>query len=236
MKIIFDQNQCAFSGPAGALNIRDDDEVGRRFAMLVEGQCEGRTVTEAAHLFGMSRQRYYQLLHDYSAEGFWGLFPDTPGPKTNYRRTDEVVRLVIRNRFLDPDAPPEVIAQLLRQKGHAIAQRSVQRIIADFGLQKKLYALNPANPPQYVPTQRTPQPASPGPGRSPEPGAASAPIAGRQNLRQSGGHLVPGPGAFAAGHLGFAPALDRTIGRPGGAPPGPGSGQRSGDGPLLLSV
>ena len=74
--------------------------------MLALGECEAHTATEAARLFGLSRQRYYQLLDAYSAEGTWGLIPDTPGPKTNYRRTDEVVRLVIRNRFLDPDAPP----------------------------------------------------------------------------------------------------------------------------------
>lgn len=137
MKITFDQDQPAFRGPAGTLNIRPDDELCRRLAMLMEGQCEGHTVTEVADRFGLSRQRYYQLLAAYTAEGTQGLIPETPGPKSNYRRTDEVVRLVIRNRFLDPDASPEVIAQMLRQKGHAIAQRSVQRIIADYGLQKK---------------------------------------------------------------------------------------------------
>ena len=137
MNLTFDHDQWAFSGPAGTLNLRPDDEICRRLAMLALGECEAHTATEAARLFGLSRQRYYQLLDAYSAEGTWGLIPDTPGPKTNYRRTDEVVRLVIRNRFLDPDAPPEVIAQMLRQRGHAIAQRSVQRIIADYGLQKK---------------------------------------------------------------------------------------------------
>jgi hypothetical protein len=62
---------------------------------------------------------------------------------------------VIRCRFLDPDSSPEVIAQKIRQQSHAISQRSVERIIADYGLQKKLYALNPANPPQFVQAQRT---------------------------------------------------------------------------------
>jgi hypothetical protein len=105
--------------------------------MLIEGECEGRTAAEAARLFDFSRPRYYQLRSAYLTEGAWGLVPDTPGPKTDYRRTDEVVRLVIRNRFLDPATSPEVIAQKLRQHGHSIAERSVQRIIADYGLQKK---------------------------------------------------------------------------------------------------
>ena len=137
MNIIFDHHQWGFSGPAGTLNIRDDDELSRRLAMLIQGECEGLTAAAAERIFDFSRPRYYQLRAAYLNEGAWGLVPDTPGPKTNYRRTDEVVRLVIRNRFLDPETSPEVIAQKLRQQGHAIAQRSVQRIIADYGLQKK---------------------------------------------------------------------------------------------------
>ena len=59
------------------------------------------------------------------------------GPKTNYRQTAEVVRQVIRHRFLDGDASAEVIAQKLRQTGGTISNRSVERIIAEYGLQKK---------------------------------------------------------------------------------------------------
>ena len=59
------------------------------------------------------------------------------GPKTHYRRTAEVVRQVIRHRFLDPDASTEVIAQKLSQGGWEISIRSVQRVIEEFGLQKK---------------------------------------------------------------------------------------------------
>ena len=58
------------------------------------------------------------------------------GPKTNYRRTHEVVRQVIRHRFLDPDASADVIAQKLRQRGLTIGTRSVERVIQDLGLQK----------------------------------------------------------------------------------------------------
>jgi len=47
------------------------------------------------------------------------------------------VRLVIRCRFLDPESSPAVIAQKIRQQKLAISTRSVERIIADFGLQKK---------------------------------------------------------------------------------------------------
>ena len=78
-----------------------------------------------------------QILAAYLEQGAEGLLLQTPGPKTDYRRTGQVVRLVIRCRFLDPDSSPEVIAQKIRQQSHTISQRSVERIIADYGLQKK---------------------------------------------------------------------------------------------------
>ncbi len=39
------------------------------------------------------------------------LVNKTPGPKRNYRRTSEVVRQIIRYRFLDPECTVDVIAQ-----------------------------------------------------------------------------------------------------------------------------
>jgi hypothetical protein len=105
--------------------------------MLIQGECEGQGATQAAQKFKFSRQRYYQLLSLFEQRGAPGLALENPGPKTDYRRTEQMVRLVIRHRFLDPDASAAVIAQKLRQAGNAIGQRSVERIIADFGLQKK---------------------------------------------------------------------------------------------------
>src|SRR6266581_5225923 len=85
----------------------------------------------------LTRQRYYQILDAFYEEGAEGLLLHSPGPKSDYRRTHQVVRLVIRCRFLDPESSPEVIAQKLRQQSLCISQRSVERIIADYGLQKK---------------------------------------------------------------------------------------------------
>src|SRR5271165_7612930 len=49
----------------------------------------------------------------------------------------------------------EVIAQKLQQAHHLISIRSVERVISDFGLQKKLYACRPKCLPQQIETQRT---------------------------------------------------------------------------------
>jgi hypothetical protein len=105
--------------------------------MLVEGQCEGLGPTKAAEKYGLTYARYFQLRNAFLEFGLEGLHSKKRGPKTNYRRTDEVVRQVIRHRFLDPDASPEVIAQKLQQTGFTISIRSVQRVIELYGLQKK---------------------------------------------------------------------------------------------------
>ncbi len=87
--------------------------------------------------FGFSRTRYFQIRKLFLTQGSDGLRSHKTGPKTNYRRTDELVRQVIRHRFLDPEATPEVIAQKLRQCNFVISTRSVERVIAQYGLQKK---------------------------------------------------------------------------------------------------
>ena len=129
--------QRVLRGPKGTLDVLEQDEITFKLAMLIEGECEGTGPSKAAKKFGYSRQRYFQLLHAFREQGAIGLKSDKRGPKTNYRRTDEVVRQVIRHRFLDPDASAQVIAQKLVQGGWPISTRSVERVIAEFGLQKK---------------------------------------------------------------------------------------------------
>jgi transposase len=130
-------------GPAGELPVRPDDLVVERLGMLIEGQCEGLGAAKAAEKLDLSKQRYFQLLKRYREHGSEGLRSYKPGPKRNYVRTDELVRQVIRHRFLDPDATVEVIAQKLGQAGLPVSIRSVVRIIEEYGLQKKTLSLPP---------------------------------------------------------------------------------------------
>jgi transposase len=111
--------------------------------MLIEGECEGGSIPQVAAKYGFTRQRYYQLLKLFQAQGTVALQTQKRGPKTNYVRTDEVERQVIRHRFLDPDASVDVIAQKLRQSGFPVSTRSVERVIEKYGLQKKTLSLPP---------------------------------------------------------------------------------------------
>ena len=133
----YDPKSRALVGPGGRLPIPEDDEVTRKLSMLIEGECDGLGPTKAARKFGLTKQRYLQLRKAFSEQGAAALQRRKCGPKTNYRRTAEVVRQVIRHRFLDSDASTEVIAQKLRQGGWTISNRSVRRVIEEYGLQKK---------------------------------------------------------------------------------------------------
>jgi hypothetical protein len=133
----FDPADHHLTGPAGSLTIAMDDALARRFLMLMEGQCLEEDIIAVAQKYGYCRQRYYQLLDAFKQGGVAALQPKKTGPHTNYRRTEEAVRQILRQLFLDPQASAQVVAQKLRQSRWAISVRSIQRVIADYGLQKK---------------------------------------------------------------------------------------------------
>jgi transposase len=137
----FELPQRCIIGPAGELVIPPEDQLTPRLVMLIEGECEGLGAALAAQKHGLTRQRYYQLLKAFREQGALALQGQKPGPKTNYVRTAELERQVIRHRFLDPDASVDVIAQKLRQTGFAVSTRSVERVIETYGLQKKPLSL-----------------------------------------------------------------------------------------------
>ena len=132
-----DLTEQSLVGSHGALDIIDNDEVTRKLIMLIEGECEGLGPTKAARKYGISKARYFQLRQSYHEQGALALLSKQRGPKTRYRRTGELIRQVIRYRFLDPKMSAEVITQKLQQTGFIISIRSVERVIADYGLQKK---------------------------------------------------------------------------------------------------
>jgi hypothetical protein len=135
------RKESVLRGQRGSLTVRQEDEVTRKLVMLIEGECEGLGPLQAAAKYGYTKQRYFQLRAAYLQQGAAALVSQRRGPKTRYRRTSELVRQIVRHRFLDPDASPAVIGQKLRQTGLVISTRSVERVIAEYGLQKKTLQL-----------------------------------------------------------------------------------------------
>jgi len=133
----YDAENSLLLGPHGSLSVPSGDQAAPKMAMLLQGECTEVGPAQAAKNFMYSKSRYYQMREAFAQQGGEALINKKTGPKRNYRRTPEVTKLVIRARFLDPKASPEVIASKLRQDGYPIATRSVERIISHYGLQKK---------------------------------------------------------------------------------------------------
>lgn len=119
------------------LEVNPNDSAFWKMAMLLEAAfTQDSTIDKIAKKYGYSREYFYQVFDKFKTLGSQGLQDMPTGPKKNSKRTPEVTKLVIRYRFLDPEASSEVIAQKMTQAGHPISQRSVQRVIQEFGLQK----------------------------------------------------------------------------------------------------
>lgn len=137
MIVEFDENQAFLAGSKGKIPVDGNDELILKLAMIYEGECEGKNRKQTAEKYGYTRQRYYQVREQFLKCGSKGLIKQKTGPKKDYVRTDEVVRKIIGYRYHDPTMSPEVITQKLKQAGYKISIRSVQRVITEYGLQKK---------------------------------------------------------------------------------------------------
>lgn len=126
----------------GAISLIIDpmDTIAWKLFMLYQAASEEeRSIKEIAGEFGYTREHFYVIKNAYEEKGSQGLLDVPQGPKSNYRRTNEIEKQIILHRFLDPEASCEVIAQKMQQTGNKISQRSVERTINDYGLQKKGY-------------------------------------------------------------------------------------------------
>lgn len=133
----YNSSESVIIGSHGRLQLPCDDKASLKMLMLLQGECMDIGPIQAARNFHYSKSRYYQVLDAFRLHGVMGLVKNKTGPKRNYCRTPETVKLVIRAKFLDPEAGADIIASMLRQDSYSISTRSVERIISDYGLQKK---------------------------------------------------------------------------------------------------
>lgn len=137
------EDTISLKGPAGEFSINRNDKTAMKLAMLIENYCLGNKVTVVTKKYGFSRSRFYQIKDDYEQGGSDALFEKKKGPKNNYKRTENIVNQIIRMRFLDSKASIAVITQKLKQMGCDVSQRSVERTITEYGIQKKTPFVKP---------------------------------------------------------------------------------------------
>jgi len=123
-----------------SLVITENDPIAWKLSMLIEAASnKDEKIEDLARRYGYTREHFYVIKRAYEEKGSQGLMDKSRGPKTNAKRTKEMEKQIIRHRFLDPEASSQVITQRLQQAGNNISQRSVERTINEYGLQKKGY-------------------------------------------------------------------------------------------------
>lgn len=104
-----------------------------RYEMLRRVRTEGRSVTEATKLFGVSRPTFYKLRRDFDRSGLVGLLPVKRGPHGPRKITPEVMR------FIEEAATSSRASELTRLVGEiarrfsvVVHPRTVARALARF--------------------------------------------------------------------------------------------------------
>jgi len=132
-----DDSKFYIEGTTGKLEIDQNDKLARKMGMLIEVECWGRSAQEVSKRYGYTKQRYYQILTKFKEEGSKGIQEKKTGPTKKRKLTETVTAQIIRYRFLDPGGTIDVIVQKLGQSGIKVSKRSVERVITEYGLQKK---------------------------------------------------------------------------------------------------
>jgi transposase len=131
-----DNNSCLPDLDLKKLNIQPDDNLISKLLMLIEGTY-GLGVKHSIQKYNYTEQAYYQIKKNFMENGSQGLIDQKRGPKQKRVLKENVVKQVIRMKFLDTFSNARVIAQKLNQNGIKISVRSVERVIQQYGLTKK---------------------------------------------------------------------------------------------------
>jgi transposase len=107
------------------LDARDGVQV--RYEMLRRHRLEGKSVSEVAKAFGMSRQAFYVTDAAFSEHGIPGLLPRRRGPKKAHKCTEEVLDFVQQWR---PESKETLTDAIRRNFGVTINPRSIARAVA----------------------------------------------------------------------------------------------------------
>lgn len=123
------------SGAHGSLPVKSDDSLLRDLLLLLLHEVGGMPLDDALRLCGYSsRATYYAKLKRFNEGGLAALLPRRPGPRSKWRRSDEVVQRVIALRHQKPQPSVNQIARALRSAGFEVSTRSIERTLSEHGL------------------------------------------------------------------------------------------------------
>jgi transposase len=106
--------------------------------MLRQREVDGAPLEVNCREFGFTRESYRHLLERFRCEGMGGLFERKRGRKNPLKANDEVRRWLHHEHARDPSLGPEELARRCdEQTGVQVSRRTVYRVLADVGAEKK---------------------------------------------------------------------------------------------------
>jgi transposase len=121
--------RAAWFQTSGFFDPRDLVQV--KYEMLRQVHVEGLSKAEAAALFGLSRQTFYQVEGAFARDGLAGLLPLQRGPKGAHKLTPEVMTFIEQHLADDGRVHARILAaQIHAQLGLSVHPRTIERALA----------------------------------------------------------------------------------------------------------
>ena len=106
------------------------DLVQVRYEMLRRVHREGRSVSESAQNFGVSRPTWYHAASAFEENGLAGLVPERPGPRRAHKLDDTVIEALVEARRAAPATTTAELVVLVRRRfGISVHRRSIERAL-----------------------------------------------------------------------------------------------------------
>jgi len=107
------------------------DLVQVRYEMLRRVRTEGRSISEATRLFGVSRPTFYKARADFDRSGLVGLLPAKRGPHGPHKITAEVQRFIAEAAANGANLDAQDLAARIAERfGLVVHPRTVKRALA----------------------------------------------------------------------------------------------------------
>ncbi len=107
------------------------DLVQVKYEMLRRVRADGRSISESASAFGLSRPSFYLARSAFERDGLCGLLPKKRGPRRAHKLGAEVMTLLEELQLEDPSLDSATLCErVLERFGLEVHPRSIERALA----------------------------------------------------------------------------------------------------------
>lgn len=115
-----------------------DDKLQVKYEMLRCHEVDRVAISEAASLFGYTRQGFYQSQRSFQEAGMAGLLDKKRGRKGPVKCTPAVVAFLARTKRAEPElSGRELSERLLEQHGIELHRRTIEKMMSALPRRKK---------------------------------------------------------------------------------------------------